>query len=131
MSHVTAIFKNKGLKTDLKRNYPLISLLPTLSKVCEFVMHNILSSHCLENNIITIKQAAYQTLNQLLYLCHKIRQSWTNRNITHGVFLNVTAAFDKVWHKGLLYKLDRIAVEGKVHQLFTSYLAGTKTSLCS
>ena len=129
ISHVTAIFKNKGLKTD-KNNYRPISLLPTLSKVCEAVIHNRLSSHCIENNIITIKQAAYMkgdsTLNQLLYLCHKIRQSWTNKNITHGVFLDVTAAFDKVWHKGLLYKLDRIAVEGKVHQLFTSYLAERK-----
>ena len=125
-SHVTAIFKNKGLKSD-KANYRPISLLPTLSKVCESIVHKRLLDHCTENDIICSKQAAYlkgdSTVSQLLYLVHKIRTQWTRGNITHGVFLDVQAAFDKVWHSGLIAKLEQININSEALALFTSYLS--------
>jgi len=129
ISHVTAIFKNKGSKTD-KNNYRPISLLPTLSKVCESIIHHRLLAHCTEYNIISEKQAAYirgdSTVNQLLYIVHKIRQAWSQNRIVHGTFLDVKAAFDRIWHKGLLHKLNSIGVEGKLLDLFVSYLADRK-----
>ena len=82
--------------------------------------------HCLENNLISNKQAAYikgdSTTHQLLYIVNKIKTSWTKGDITHGVFLDVKAAFDKVWHKGLIAKLNQINIKGKVLELFSSYL---------
>ena len=57
ISHITALYKNKGSKSD-KNNYRPISLLPTLSKLCESVIHKRLLDHCLENNVISYKQAA-------------------------------------------------------------------------
>ena len=119
------MFKQKGSKSD-KNNYRPISLLPTLSKLCESVMHKRLLDHCIENNVISIKQAAYlkgdSTVNQLLYIVDKIKKSWTKGNLTHGIFLDVKAAFDKVWHKGLIAKLNQININGKLLDLFTSYL---------
>ena len=42
---------------------------------------------CIENQIISQKQAAYirgdSTVNQLLYMVHKIKQGWTNNKVTH------------------------------------------------
>ena len=125
ISHITALYKNKGSKTD-KNNYRPISLLPTLSKLCESVIHKRLLDHCIENNVISHKQAAYlkgdSTVNQLLYIVHKIRMSWTKGDITHGIFLDVKSAFDKVWHKGLLAKLEQINISGNLLNLFQSYL---------
>ena len=121
ISHITAIYKSKGLKTD-KANYRPISLLPTLSKICESVIHQRLLSHCTENNVISKRQAAYikgdSTVNQLLYIVHQIRQSWGKKKCTQGVFLDVSSAFEKVWHKGLIAKLDQIGIEGKLINLF-------------
>ena len=98
ISHVTAIFKQKGLKTN-KANYRPISLLSTVSKICETVIHHRLLSHCIENTVISNRQAAYikgdSTVNQLLYLVHKIRQSWSNKKCTQGVFLDVSSALKK------------------------------------
>ena len=129
LSHITSIWKQKGLKSD-KTNYRPISLLPTLSKICESVIHNGLLSHCIDNNLITHRQAAYlkgdSTINQLLYIIHKIRLSWTKGCITHGIFLDVRAAFDKVWHKGLIAKLKQNGVTGKVLELLTSYLTNRR-----
>ena len=53
---------------------------------------------------------------------NKIKTSWTKGDITHGVFLDVKAAFDKVWHKGIIAKLNQINIKGKVLELFSSYL---------
>ena len=83
LAHITVIWKQKGLKSS-KLFYSPISLLPTLSKIYESVMHNRLLSHCTENNIISEIQAVYikgdSTVNQLLYLVHTIRTAWTNKN---------------------------------------------------
>ena len=103
ISHVTALFKHKGQKSD-KNNYRPISLLPTLSKICESIIHKRLLDHCNENNVISSKQAAYlkgdSTIHQLIYIVDKIKRSWTKGDITHGIFLDVKSAFDKVWHRG-------------------------------
>ena len=101
-------------------------MLPTLSKFCESVIHKKLLDHCTQNNVISCKQAAYlkgdSTINQLLYIVHKIRMSWTRGDITHGIFLDVKSAFDKVWHKSILAKLEQINIRGKLFNLFQSYL---------
>ena len=66
------------------------------------------------------------TVYQLLYLVHRIRLRWTKGNITHSVFLDVQAAFEKVWQKGLLAKLDQLNIIENVHKLFPSYLCNRK-----
>ena len=43
ISHVTAVYKYKGKKSDVA-NYRPISLLPTLSKICESIIHKKTSS---------------------------------------------------------------------------------------
>ena len=50
LSHITPIHK-KGTKSD-KSNYRPISILPTLSKITESVIHSRLLRHLLSNNII-------------------------------------------------------------------------------
>ena len=127
LSHVIPIYKRSGSKTD-KSNYRPISLLPTLSKVCESIIHKRLLSHCTDHNLITERQAAYisgdSTIHQLLTLVHKIQQSWSENNITQAAFLDIHAAFDKVWHEGLIAKLKQAGVESKALNLFKSYLRG-------
>ena len=129
VAHITPIYKRSGPKTD-KTNFRPISLLPTVSKICESVMHDRLFKHCLENDIISQKQAAYlkgdSTVSQLLYIVHNIRKNWCDRKVTQGLFLDVSSAFDKVWHSGLLAKLCQAGIGGKFHDILTSYLHDRK-----
>lgn len=126
LSHVTPIYKRAGPKCD-KSSFRPISLLPTLSKICESIIHSRLLSHCLENDIITERQGAYlkgdSTIHQLLYIVHHIKQNWGKGHITHGFFLDISAAFDKIWHKGLITKLNTIGIEGNLLNLLKSYLS--------
>ena len=39
-----------------------------------------------------------------------------------GNFLDISKAFDKVWHDGLLYKLESFGISGNLLKLFHSYL---------
>ena len=126
MTHRECFRKRSGLKSD-PNMYWLIALLTTLSKAAESIIHNRLSSHFIENNIITSRQATYvkgdSTIHQLLYIINLIRKSWTKGCITQGIFLDVSAAFDKCWHKGLLAKLKQAKIDNSCYKLFESYLS--------
>ena len=128
LAHITPVFKCKD-KCD-KSNYRPISILPTLSKITEAVIHKRLLDHLLSNNIITKYQAAYipadSTSQQLLSIIHQIKSAWANNKIAQGVFLDISCAFDAVWHHGLIKKLEQINIGGTALQLFKSYLADRK-----
>ena len=42
------------------------------------------------------------------------------------VFLDISKAFDKVWHKGLIYKLKQNGILGKLLNLITDFLSNRK-----
>ena len=58
IGHVTALYKNSGLKSD-KENYCGINLLPTHSKVVESMIYSRLLGHIISNNVISECQATY------------------------------------------------------------------------
>ena len=41
-----------------------------------------------------------------------------------SVFLDISKAFDKVWHEGLLYKLKSMGISGELFKLLENYLTG-------
>ena len=43
-----------------------------------------------------------------------------------AVFLDISKAFDRVWHRGLIAKLRSIGVEGNLLNWFISYLSCRK-----
>ena len=126
---ICCIYKRSGVKSD-KNNWRPISLLPTLSKVAESVMHRRLLSHFTDHSVISERQAAYlkgdSTIQQLIYIVHIIRTTWTRKAIMQGVFLDVSAAFDKAWHPAIIAKLEQVKVGGSFLDLFKSYLINRK-----
>ena len=128
IGHICCIYKglSSGLKSS-KSSWRPITLLPTLSKLAESVLHKRLLDHFLEHNVISHRQAAYlkgdSTIQQVLYIVHMIRTAWSKKAIMQGVFLDVSAAFDKAWHSGLIAKLEQIKIQDSALQLFKSYLS--------
>ena len=41
-----------------------------------------------------------------------------------SVFLDISKAFDKVWHEGLLYKLKSMGIPGEFYDFLENYLSG-------
>ena len=61
---------------------------------------------------------------QLLLIIHEIKASFDSNPFAdvRGVFLDISKAFDKNWHKALLYKLKSYGVEGELLSLLECYL---------
>ena len=61
---------------------------------------------------------------QLLSISHEIYKSFDcSPSIDiRGVFLDISKAFDKVWHDGLIFKLQTCGIDGKLLKLLKSYL---------
>ena len=45
---------------------------------------------------------------------------------TRAIFLDISKAFDKVWHKGLIFKLKQNGVSGSLIDLLSNYLLNRK-----
>ena len=65
-------------------------------------------------------------INQLLSITHDIYQSFDNGFEVRGVFLDISKAFDKVWHKGLIYKLKQNGVAGNLLNTLAEFLEDRK-----
>ena len=53
-------------------------------------------------------------------------ESLDNGDVTTGIFIDLSKAFDTVNYEKLLYKLHCYGIEGKLHELLKSYLTDRK-----
>ena len=75
------------------------------------------------NNLISLKfQVGDPCINQLLVITHGIYKSFEDGVEVRGILLDISKAFDKVWHKGLLYKLKLNGISGKLFDTITVFL---------
>ena len=130
MSNVCPIHKKKS-KND-KSNYRPISLLPILSKIFEKIIFESLYSYFTKNNLLVSCQSGFikgdSCVSQLLSITHTIHKNLdANPSLdTKGIFLDMSKAFDKVWHEGLIYKLRSFGVQSKLIDLLKNYLSNRK-----
>ena len=70
-------------------------------------------------------------INQLLAITHEIFEAFDcNPSLeVRSVFLDISKAFDKVCHEGLLYKLKSMGIPGELYNLLENYLAGRHQSV--
>lgn len=106
-------------------SYRPISLLPALSKVLEKVILKKLTPLITTGNLIPSHQFGFRkqhgTTEQVHRLVNKIINDFENKRYCSAVFIDISQAFDKVWHTGLLYKLKR-ALPHPEYNLLKSYL---------
>ena len=123
-ANVTPVHK-KDDKTCVE-NYRPISLISTLGKVLEKIIYKRLHNFFLENGTITNFQSGFtcgdSTINQLLALYNTFCQALDEGKEVRAVFCDVSKAFDRVWHQGLIAKLTHYGISGSLLSWFCSYL---------
>ena len=89
-------------------------------------------NHFVSNKLFTPLQSGFLSrvlcIAQLLSTIHEIQTNIDSKPPVdeRGVFLDLFKAFDKVWHKGLLYKSKSYGVEDELQSLFECYLRDWK-----
>jgi len=89
--------------------HKLISLLPTLSKILEKIILKRIYPILNEKKIIPNAQFGFRNKHSSLHQLHRIvdniASSLEQKQFCSGVFLDIAQAFDRVWLKGLMFKL--------------------------
>ena len=123
---------HKKNEKNLKGNYRPISLLPIFGKIFEKLIYDSLYSHLVSHELLNPNQSGFRpgdsTVNQLLSITHTIFKAFDcNPPLdVRTVYLDISKAFDRVWHDGLIYKLKRCGVSGQLLLLIQSFLKDRK-----
>ena len=102
------------------------------SKLFEKFIFNQLCCFFNDNHLITKNQSGFRagdsTTNQLIELVNEIQKSFDDRCSyeVRSVFLDISKAFDKVWHEGLIFKLKQNGICGPLIDLLGNYLKNRK-----
>lgn len=113
--------------SHLSSSYRPISLLPVVSKLFERLLLPRITSYFEISSTIPKHQFGFRsehsTIHQLQRVVDYIANGFERKLNTVGVFLDVSAAFDRVWHAGLLYKLKKV-LSDSYFRLLSSFLHG-------
>ena len=106
--------------------YLIISIKGVCRKTFEHLIYNELFTFFTDNNLISPNQSGFRPgdscANQLIAITHEIYKSFDDRLEVRGVFLDISKAFDKVWHEGLLLKLSLNGISRNLLKLLRDFL---------
>jgi len=124
VSQIITILK-PGKPAEDVQSYRPISLLPVLSKVFEKHFITRLQSILQSTQIIPDHQIGFRrthaTIEQVHRIVNTIHRALENKHYCTAAFLDISQAFDKVWHEGLLYKLKTF-LPVNMYNILQSYL---------
>ena len=84
----------------------------------------------IKNDLISQKQSGFKPddfcINKLLAITHEIYKFFYACLNVRAAFLDISKAFDKVWHQGLLYKLKQNGILGNLLETLSNFLIDRK-----
>ena len=106
-------------------SYRPIRLLPLLSKILEKLLLKRIYDTNLQNWVPS-HQFGFRKAHSTVQQCHRITdmiiKTFEKHKYCSAVFLDVSQAFDKVWHQGLLFKIKQTLPTGYL-DILKSYLS--------
>ena len=116
----------KGNDKQDPSSYRPISLLSCVGKLVERIINKRLIWHLESNSVLASTQTGYRqfqsTDDRLALLTQDIEDAFQGKKKVLAVFFDLSKAFDKVWKEGLLLKLLRAGVHGKMYKWLSDFL---------
>lgn len=124
VSEIIMIHK-PGKNPEEVSSYRPISLLPILSKNLEKLLLKRLKPILDINKTIPDYQFGFRnnhsTIEQVHRIVNQINNCFEEKKYCSAVFIDISQAFDKVWHEGLLFKI-KSNLPYQFYEIFKSYL---------
>ena len=113
-------------------NYRPIALLSCLSKAFETILNRKIQRHLSASNLLSDRQYGFRkgrsTGDLLAFLSDSWSSSLSSFGETFAVALDMSKAFDRVWHKSLLSKLPSYGFYPSLCTFISSFLSGRSIS---
>jgi hypothetical protein len=89
-------------------------------------LHNYVLEHHISTEHQSGFQPKYSTVSQLVYIYNTIISNLDIGKDIRFILCDISKAFDRVWHTGLLYELREIGIDGNLLSWVTDYLDDRK-----
>ena len=122
VSFVVPVFKDTGERSTAKSYHP-VSLLSVVSKVFEKLVNNRIVDHLEKCGLFSDFQYGFRssqsTADLLTVVSDRIARAFNRSGATQAVALDISKAFDRVWHAGLLHKIKSYGIVGQIFGLIS------------
>ena len=125
------VFKNVGERSTSK-NYCPVSLLSVVNKVFQKLVNKRIVDHLENCGLFSDFQYGFRSsrstadlLTELLS-SDRIAKAFNRSGATRAVAPDISKAFDRVWHVGLLHKLKSYGISGQIFGLISFFLSNSR-----
>ena len=126
VSSVVPVLRNVGERSTAK-NYRPVSLLSVVSKVFEKLINDRIVDHLEKCGLFSDSQYGFRssgpTADLHTVVSDRIARAFNRSGATRTVTLDISKAFDRVLHAGLLHKLKSYGISGQIFGLISSFLS--------
>ena len=114
-------------KQSAVKNYCPVNLLSVVSKVFEKLANNEIVDHLEKCGLFSDFQYSFRstqsTADLLIVVSDRIARVFNSSGATRAVALDISKAFDRVWHAVLLHKLKSYGISGQISGPISSFLS--------
>ena len=123
------ISKNVWERSTAK-NFRPVSLLSVVSEVFEKLVNNRIVDHLEKSGFLSDFRYGFRssrsTVDLLAVVSDRIARVFNRSGATRAVAFDKSKAFDRVWHAGLLYKLNSNGISSQIFGLISSFLSNRR-----
>ena len=120
---VFTVFKNVEEKSTAKNCHP-VSLFSVVSKVFEKLVNNGIVDYLEECGLFSDFQYGFRSSQSTADLVSdRIARAFSRSGVTQAAAIDISKAFDRVWHAGFLHKSKSYGISSQVFGLFSSFLS--------
>ena len=116
----------KGKTPGDPQNYRPISLTSCIGKLAERMVNYRLYWWLEKNGVLDHAQAGFRkgcrTEDQLFRLTQTVIDGFQAKKDTTAIFIDLQQAYDKIWRQGLLIKMDKLGICGKMLNWVRAFL---------
>ena len=123
------VFKNVG-ERSIAKSYRPVSLLSVVSKVSGKLVNNMIVDHLQKCGLFSDLQYGFRssqsTKDLLTVVSDRNARAFNRSGAIRAVALDISKAFDRVWHTALLHKRKSYGFSGQIFGLVSSFLSNRK-----